>query len=123
MLSTVSPVIVGAEAASPQPTTPVSDPTRTSTLSAWRISTPAMNTGFFIGSATAMGSIDAIFMEAPSAFGTALLEFDQRAEEVGRVNESDALARYITLRAAVAQDADSLRPQAFGGRSHVVDVK
>src|SRR5262249_17691840 len=65
MLSTVSPVMVGAEAASPQPITPVSDAIRTSTLSACRISTPAMNTGFFIGSATAMGSIDLTFISAP----------------------------------------------------------
>jgi hypothetical protein len=42
MLSTVSPVIVGADAASPQPTTPVSDSSLTSTLSACLISTPAM---------------------------------------------------------------------------------
>src|SRR6516164_4203495 len=56
MLSTVSPVMVGADAASPQPTTPLSASTRTSTLSACRISTPAMNTGFFIGKLTAIGS-------------------------------------------------------------------
>src|SRR6185437_15385617 len=63
MLSTVSPVMVGADAASPQPTTPVSDSRRTSTLSAWRISTPAMWTGFFIGNATAIGSMPVIFMD------------------------------------------------------------
>src|SRR5580704_451705 len=62
MLSIVSPVMVGAEAASPQPTTPLSDSRRTSTLSACLISTPAMNTGFFIGKATAIGSMRVIFM-------------------------------------------------------------
>src|SRR5215471_13976901 len=61
MLSTVSPVMVGAEAASPQPITPLSASMRTSTLSAWRISTPAMTTGFFIGRLTAIGSTRLIF--------------------------------------------------------------
>src|SRR3954467_5973154 len=56
MLSTVSPVMVGAEAASPQPVTPSSASMRTSTLSAVLISTPAMKTGFFIGRLTAIGS-------------------------------------------------------------------
>ncbi len=62
MLSTVSPVMVGAEAASPQPTMPLSASSRTSTLSACLISTPAMNTGFFIGKLTGMGSMRLIFM-------------------------------------------------------------
>ena len=57
MLATVSPVMVGAEAASPQPTTPLSASMRTSTLSARVISSPAMMTGFFIGRLTAIGSI------------------------------------------------------------------
>ena len=62
MLSTVSPVMVGAEAASPQPTTPLSASMRTSTLSARLISTPAMKTGFFMGKLTAIGSMRLIFM-------------------------------------------------------------
>src|SRR5205814_641461 len=48
MLSTVSPVMVGAEAASPQPTRPLSASMRTSTLSARALSTPAMTTGLII---------------------------------------------------------------------------
>ena len=61
MPATVSPVMVGAEAASPQPTTPVSDSTRTSTLSARVTVSPAICTGFFIGRLTAIGSMDLIF--------------------------------------------------------------
>jgi hypothetical protein len=65
MLSTVSPVMVGAEAASPQPTRPSFASMRTSTLSARTISTPAMTTGFFIGRLTAIGSTRLIFMGSP----------------------------------------------------------
>src|SRR5512143_1394778 len=57
MLSSVSPVITGAEAASPQPTTPLSASIRTSTLSARRTSSPAMMTGLDIGKLTAIGSM------------------------------------------------------------------
>ena len=57
MLATVSPVMVGADAASPQPTTPSSDSMRTSTLSARVTVSPAIFTGFFIGRLTAMGSM------------------------------------------------------------------
>src|SRR4051794_30892937 len=60
MLATVSPVMVGADAASPQPIWLPAE-MRTSTLSAARTSSPAMMTGFFIGSRTAIGSIDVIF--------------------------------------------------------------
>ena len=60
MLASVSPVITGAEAASPQPTRPSSSSIRTSTLSAARTSSPAMMTGLIIGSRTAIGSIDLI---------------------------------------------------------------
>ena len=56
MLSTVSPVMCGAEAASPQPTAPSTVSTRTSRLSAERISTPAIFIGLAIGSATAIAS-------------------------------------------------------------------
>ncbi len=58
MLSSVSPVITGADAASPQPTSPLSASIRTSTLSARRTSSPAMMTGLIIGRLTAIGSID-----------------------------------------------------------------
>ena len=57
MLSTVSPVIECAEAASPQPTWPPSSSTRTSTLSAALISTPAIFIGLVIGRLTAIGSM------------------------------------------------------------------
>ena len=61
MLATVSPVMVGAEAASPQPTHPSSDSMRTRTLSARATVSPAIFTGFFIGKLTAIGSIALIF--------------------------------------------------------------
>src|SRR5262245_46089002 len=68
MLSTVSPVMVGAEAASPQPVRPSSASMRTSTLSAVLISTPAMKTGFFIGKLTAIGSTRLIFtLQSPQS--------------------------------------------------------
>src|SRR5499425_2878292 len=79
MLSTVSPVMVGAEAASPQPTAPLSAWTRTSTLSARAISTPAMTTGFFMGKLTAIASTRLIFMVlaldhlVPAQFGNRLV--------------------------------------------------
>src|SRR5262245_35908103 len=79
MLSTVSPVMVGAEAASPQPMTPLSAWTRTSTLSARAISTPAMTTGFFMGKLTAIASMRLIFMVlaldhlVPAQFGNRLI--------------------------------------------------
>src|SRR5215813_6329215 len=79
MLSTVSPVMVGAEAASPQPTAPLSAWTRTSTLSARAISTPAMTTGFFMGKLTAIASMRLIFMVlaldhlVPAQFGNRLV--------------------------------------------------
>src|SRR5579859_2414108 len=57
MLLIVSPVITGADAASPQPTRPLSAAMRTSTLSARRTSSPAMITGLSIGRLTATGSI------------------------------------------------------------------
>ena len=55
----MSPVIVGAEAASPQPTMtrcPPSASMRTSTLSAVAIVTPAIFIGFLSGSATGIAS-------------------------------------------------------------------
>src|SRR6266851_3858027 len=68
MLSTVSPVMVGAEAASPQPMMPLSASTRTSTLSAALISTPAITTGFFIGKLTAIASTRLIFtLQSPQS--------------------------------------------------------
>src|ERR1700681_235646 len=60
MLAVVSPVMVGAAAASPQPTSPPSACRRTNTLSARLTSSPAMMTGLIIGRLTAMGSIFAI---------------------------------------------------------------
>src|SRR5471032_2415808 len=61
MLSSVSPVITGAEAASPHPTRASSVSIRTRTLSARRTSSPAMMTGLSIGRLTAIASIDFIF--------------------------------------------------------------
>src|SRR6266851_1775718 len=113
MLSTVSPVMVGAEAASPQPTTPLSDSMRTSTLSACLISTPAMKTGFFIGKLTAIGSMRLIFMAAiSSVLRAVLLELDQRAQKITRIYESDPLAGDIVLRLAVAQHMDAVLDEA-----------
>ena len=66
MLAVVSPVMVGADAASPQPTKPLSDSMRTSTLSARATVSPAIVTGFFIGRLTAIGSID--LMRTASSF-------------------------------------------------------
>src|SRR5665647_2960598 len=57
MPSMVSPVMVGAEAASPQPTTPSSVSSRTSALLALRTSSNDILTGLIIGSLTEMGSI------------------------------------------------------------------
>src|SRR5450631_1966164 len=57
MLSSVSPVMIGAEAASPQPTRRLSASIRTSTLSARRTSSPAMMTGLSMGRLTAIGSM------------------------------------------------------------------
>src|ERR1039458_4654000 len=57
MLSSVSPVITGAAAASPHPTRPLSASIRTSTLSARRTSSPAMMTGLSMGRLTAIGSM------------------------------------------------------------------
>src|ERR1035437_3639163 len=57
MLSSVSPVMIGADAASPQPTKSLSASTRTSTLSARRTTSPAMMTGLSMGRLTAMGSM------------------------------------------------------------------
>src|SRR5215475_13245902 len=107
MLSTVSPVMVGAEAVS----------TRTITLSACRISTPAMNTGFFIGKLTAIGSTRSIFTDAVSLSLYILLvcmffELDQGAEKVARMDEGDPLAGDVVLRFAVAEHADPVAGEA-----------
>src|SRR5262249_62061047 len=61
MLAMVSPVMVGAAAASPQPSTPASDSIRTNTFSACATVSPAICTGFFIGRLTASGSMALIF--------------------------------------------------------------
>src|SRR5262249_55327941 len=124
MLSTVSPVMVGAEAASPQPTTPLSASIRTSTLSACLISTPAMHTGFFIGKLTAIGSTRLILTaeNPPSKHGSdgMLLELDQRAEEITGMDEGNALARDVVLRLAAAQHAHARRAKIALGRRDVI---
>src|SRR5690349_24150495 len=61
MLAIVSPVMVGAAAASPQPTAPASDSMRTKTFSACATVSPAICTGFVMGRRTAMASIVLIF--------------------------------------------------------------
>src|SRR5687768_12205936 len=66
MPSTVSPVIVGAEAASPQPIAPSSVSTRIRTLSALFSSTPAILIGFSIGMLTAIDSTRLTFMTTSS---------------------------------------------------------
>ena len=122
MLSTVSPVMVGAEAASPQPTTPLSASSRTSTLSACLISTPAMNTGFFIGKLTAIGSMRLIFtVTLPGR--CLLLELDQRAQKIPRMDEGDPLAGDVVLRLAVTQHAHPVAGKAARGLIDVVDAE
>ena len=69
MPAMVSPVMVGAAAASPQPTAPDSDSMRTKTFSACATVSPAICTGFFIGRRTAMGSIVLIFTVFCSPMG------------------------------------------------------
>src|SRR5262245_20152965 len=122
MLSTVSPVMVGAEAASPQPTTPVSASTRTITLSACRISTPAMNTGFFMGKLTAIGSTRSMFTDAVSLI-CMFFELDQSTEKIAGMDEGDPIARDVVLRLAVAEHADAVAGQTARGRVHCVDAE
>src|SRR6185503_20723996 len=62
MLATVSPVIVGAAPAPPQPTTPSSVSTRASTFSALVTSSNAILRGFTMGRLTARASMRLIFM-------------------------------------------------------------
>src|SRR6516225_9662554 len=95
MLSTVSPVMVGAEAASPQPTIPLSASMRTSTLSARLISTPAMKTGFFMGKLTAIGSMCLIFMAS-------LTFCALRARPMRPENRRDGRRRWARPRRCVA---------------------
>ncbi len=64
MLCTVSPVMVGAVAAPPQPMTPPSVSSRTSTFSALFTSSNAILSGFTIGRLTARGSMRLIFMSS-----------------------------------------------------------
>src|SRR5919201_2443636 len=118
MLSIVSPVIVGAEAASPQPTTPLSASMRTSTLSARLISTPAMTTGFFIGKLTAIGSTRLIFMVSSRLV---LLELDQGAEKIAGMDEGDRRARDVALRSAFAKHAHAVLRKGARGCLDVFD--
>src|SRR5215831_4470135 len=120
MLSTVSPVMVGAEAASPQPTTPLSASMRTSTLSARLISTPAMKTGFFMGKLTAIGSMCLIFMTLlPFPF----FELDQCAEKIAGMEKGDRLAGDVVLRLAGAQHAHAVPSERMRGFLDVVDAE
>src|SRR5262245_28461841 len=118
MLSTVWPVMVGAEAASPQPTMPLSAWMRTSTLSARLISMPAMTTGFFMGRLTAIGSTRLIFMVSSRLV---LLELDQRAEKIAGMEEGDWLARDVVLRPAFTKNADAVFGKSVRGFLYVVD--
>src|SRR5262245_36100657 len=120
MLSTVSPVMVGAEAASPQPTTPLSASMRTSTLSARLISTPAMTTGFFIGKLTAIGSTRLIFMGSSRLV---LLELDQCAEKIAGMDERDRFALHIALPPAFAEHADAVLRKSTRDCLDVVDAE
>src|SRR5262245_4166736 len=126
MLSTVSPVMVGADAASPQPTTPLSASIRTSMLSACLISTPAMNTGFFIGRLTAIGSMRLIFTAAVSSLcssGIVRFELDQRTQKIAGMDEGDALPRDIVLRLAAAQRPHAVPYEVLRGALDVVDAE
>src|SRR6185369_1749353 len=69
MLSMVSPVMVGADAASPQPTWPVSVSILTSTLSALSIRTPAIFIACAIGRRTAIASTRLIRAGAAASAG------------------------------------------------------
>src|SRR5215831_3553187 len=120
MLSTVSPVIVGAEAASPQPMMPLSASTRTSTLSARLISTPAMTTGFFMGKLTAIGSMRLIFMISSRLV---LLELDQRAEKIAGMDEGNGRARDVVLRFAFPQNANTVFAESADGFGDVIDAE
>ncbi len=91
MLAVVSPVMVGAEAASPQPTKPLSASMRTSTLSARATVSPAMVTGFFIGRLTAIGSIDLIFTQPSPLSGAASFG------RTGAMVNEQAAARQLNL--------------------------
>ena len=104
----------GAEAASPQPTMPLSASIRTRTLSACLISTPAMNTGFFIGKLTAIGSMCLIFtLQSPCQ---SLSQYAPPVRPARRENRRDGRTRCARRRrcaaAAVAQDAHAILRQA-----------
>src|SRR5215467_11693207 len=109
MLSSVSPVITGAEAASPQPTTPLSVSIRTSTLSARRTSSPAMMTGLSIGRLTAIGSIVLIFIQVPADDSLQLLDpglVDDAPEQidlVGHARPRGVRALWSDLEASLIQ--------------------
>src|SRR6516164_3507611 len=120
MLSTVSPVMVGAEAASPQPTIPLSASMRTSTLSARLISTPAMKTGFFMGKLTAIGSMCLIFIALLTLL---LFELDQCAQKIAGMEEGDRLAGDVALRLAGAQHAHAVLSERTRGFLDVVDAE
>src|SRR5215471_8893797 len=120
MLSTVSPVMVGAEAASPQPTTPLSASIRTITLSARLISTPAMMTGFFMGKLTAIGSTRLIFMVFLSL--SALRARPARPEVAG-MDEGDRFVRDVALRLAGAQHAHAVLSESMRGLLDIVDAE
>src|SRR5262245_50991760 len=121
MLSTVSPVMVGAEAASPQPTTPLSASIRTSTLSACRISTPAMNTGFFIGKLTAIGSTRLIFTAEILLERTAQTVCSSSSTSAPR--KSPGWMKAMRSPIAAAQHAHAGRGEAAFGRRDVIDAE
>src|SRR4029077_8475504 len=122
MLATVSPVMVGADAASPQPTAPSSASMRTRILSARLTVSPAIFTGFFIGRLTAMGSM--VLIRTP------FLESQMRRDSAGR--------RSVPGSAAWRQAAVGLwhgpakpgalagfhgRPRPFAGRNPAIGAR
>ena len=108
MLATVSPVMVGAEAASPQPTKPLSASMRTRTLSARATVSPAICTGFFIGRLIAIGSIALIFttslarwrMRGSGGDGSGQPRRARQAARAGGADSGPPLGRPIALSAA-----------------------
>src|SRR5262249_9560576 len=122
MPAMVSPVMVGADAASPQPTAPASDSIRTKTFSACATVSPAICTGFFIGRLTAMASIVEIFIFTvylPAAIWAAPRPNAAASElelQVGPADKECGRKHCIGQRAAISQtEANDGEEFAAGG--------
>src|SRR5690349_1038973 len=87
MPDTRSPVMSGADDASPQPTSPLAPSMRTIRFCARSIRSPAMTTTFFSGNATGIASTRAISSAGASSATSGV----PRAVSVGLINPSAAL--------------------------------